>query len=62
MTLPVDAKALLREQEASLIHAALEQARYNQRAAAGLLGLNYHQFRAALRRHKLTPRQARPVP
>jgi psp operon transcriptional activator len=54
-SLPMDLKGALREQEAGLIVAALEQARYNQRIAAGLLGLNYHQFRAALRRHKLTP-------
>jgi len=55
--LPTDLKAVLRDQEARLIAAALEHARYNQRTAAGLLGLNYHQFRAALRRHKAAARR-----
>ncbi|HZQ61323.1 MAG TPA: phage shock protein operon transcriptional activator [Casimicrobiaceae bacterium] len=57
--LPVDLKAVIRDQEAALIAAALEQARYNQRTAAGLLGLNYDQFRAALRRHKVAAQRPR---
>ena len=57
--LPIDLKAVIRDQEAALIVAALEQARYNQRAAATLLGLNYHQLRAALRKHKLVPGRAK---
>jgi len=31
---------------------ALERARYNQRRAAELLGLSYHQFRGLYRKHR----------
>lgn len=48
--LPVDLKAILRSREAELIAQAMEQARFNQKHAATLLGLSYHQLRAALRR------------
>jgi psp operon transcriptional activator len=47
---PVDLKALLRERERQLLDAAMEAAQFNQRRAAELLGLSYHQLRAALRR------------
>ena len=42
--------------ERGLLVAALERARYNQRAAAAALGLTYDQLRHALRRHKLLER------
>ena len=42
--------------ERGLLVAALERARYNQRAAATALGLTYDQLRHALRRHKLLDR------
>ena len=35
-----------------LAREALRLSRHNQRAAAGLLGMTYDQFRALLRRHK----------
>ena len=54
--LPTDLKQRLAETEISLVRAALEKARYNQRVAAGLLGLTYHQFRGALKRHDIPSR------
>ena len=56
LRLPTDLKERLAELEVSLVRAALEKARYNQRVAAGLLGLTYHQFRGALKRHDIPSR------
>jgi psp operon transcriptional activator len=42
--------------ERSLLEAALERCRYNQRATAQALGLSYDQLRHALRRHDLLDR------
>lgn len=44
--------------ERDLLQRALDAARYNQAEAAKLLGLTYHQFRAALRRHGIAPRRS----
>lgn len=38
--------------ESAYLHLALEQSRYNQKKAAGLMGLTYHQFRSLYRRLK----------
>ncbi|VEA66096.1 Phage shock protein F [Serratia plymuthica] len=51
--LPVDLKAWQLEQEKSLIETALQQGKFNQRKAAGLLGLTYHQLRGMLKKHAL---------
>lgn len=51
--LPTDLKKRLADLEISLVRSALEKARYNQRIAAGLLGLSYHQFRGCLKRHDI---------
>jgi len=51
--LPVDLKQRLRGVEEELIEAALERARFNQRVAADLLGLTYHQFRGKIRKFGL---------
>ena len=51
--LPTDLKERLRETEIDLLTAALEKARFNQRLAAELLGLSYHQFRGKLRKFDL---------
>ena len=40
----------LREVEASYLRTALERSRHNQKRAAELLGLTYHQFRGLFRR------------
>lgn len=48
--LPTDLKQRLVDMETELLQAALEKARFNQRLAADLLGLGYHQFRGKLRK------------
>jgi psp operon transcriptional activator len=48
--LPTDLRQRLIDMEVDLLEAALEKARYNQRMAADLLGLSYHQFRGKLRK------------
>jgi psp operon transcriptional activator len=55
---PVDFKQVQREQEISLLQEALREARYSQKKAATLLGMNYHQFRGMLRKHGIVPRQS----
>ena len=51
--LPLDLKQTVQALEVELINRALENARYNQRKAAEMLGLTYHQFRAYLRKYEL---------
>jgi psp operon transcriptional activator len=51
--LPVDLTEHVNETERQLLDAALEKARFNQRVAAGLLGLTYHQLRGKIRKHGL---------
>jgi len=48
--LPADLKQRLIDTEVDLLTAALEKARYNQRLAADLLALSYHQLRGKLRK------------
>lgn len=51
--LPTDLKAELVAFETRYLETALEQARYNQKRAAELLGLTYAQLRSAMRRTNL---------
>ena len=51
--LPTDLQQRLVDTEIDLLEAALEKARYNQRMAADLLGLSYHQLRGKLRKFKI---------
>jgi psp operon transcriptional activator len=51
--LPADLKQRLIETEVNLLNAALDKARFNQRRAADLLGLSYHQFRGKLRKFNI---------
>ena len=51
--LPADLKQRLRDTERDFLNAALERSRFNQRMAADLLGLSYHQFRGKLRKHEI---------
>jgi psp operon transcriptional activator len=51
--LPVDFPQQVAVFETRLIEAALQDARFNQKEAAGKLGLTYHQFRGLLRKYKL---------
>jgi len=48
--LPTDLRQRLVDVETDLLEAALEKSRFNQRLAADLLGLSYHQFRGKLRK------------
>ena len=54
--LPADLTQRLRDTERDLLVAALDKARFNQRMAADLLGLSYHQFRGKLRKHDISGR------
>ncbi|WP_225084885.1 phage shock protein operon transcriptional activator [Pectobacterium colocasium] len=51
--LPLEMKPWLLKQERSLIERALNQAKFNQRKAAELLGLTYHQLRGLLKKHDI---------
>jgi len=51
--LPTDINARVKELELELLTAGLEKARFNQRMAADLLGLSYHQLRGKIRKHSL---------
>ncbi|WP_075181868.1 phage shock protein operon transcriptional activator [Pantoea sp. 1.19] len=50
-TLPLDLRRWQYQQEREWLDNALRQARYNQRRAAELLGLTYHQLRAMIKKH-----------
>lgn len=52
-TLPLDLRQFQLEQEKGLLQQSLQQARFNQKQAAELLGLTYHQLRALLKKHQL---------
>ena len=56
--LPADLTQRLHDTEMELINAALERARFNQRLAADLLGLSYHQLRGKLRKFGIPGRPA----
>jgi psp operon transcriptional activator len=49
--LPTDLPRRMHDLERGLVEAAMERARYNQRTAAGLLGLTYDQLRGKLKKH-----------
>jgi len=51
--LPADLRQRLRDTEIELLRAALEKARFNQRLAADMLALSYHQFRGKLRKFNI---------
>jgi len=52
-SLPLDLRRWQHQQEKDLLHRSLEQARYNQRRAADLLGVTYHQLRAMMKKHNI---------
>lgn len=52
-SLPLDLRQFQQQQEKTLLQTALQQAHFNQRKAAELLGLTYHQLRAVLKKHQL---------
>lgn len=51
--LPLDLRRWQHQQERDLLHRSLEQARFNQRRAADLLGVTYHQLRAMMKKHNV---------
>ncbi|RLM26554.1 phage shock protein operon transcriptional activator [Brenneria alni] len=51
---PLDMKEWQRTQEQTLLEQALARARFNQRKAAELLGLTYHQLRGLLKKHGIS--------
>jgi psp operon transcriptional activator len=60
-TFPMDLRAAIGSFERACLEEALAEARYNQRAAARLLGLTYHQLRACLRKHGVGQSRAGPA-
>jgi len=56
--LPVNLGERIRGLEKELVEAALDRAKFNQRVAANLLGLTYHQLRGKIRKHKLDIRRS----
>jgi psp operon transcriptional activator len=58
LTFPMDLKEQVQEFETRLIQEALKESRYNQRRAAELLGLTYHQLRGYLRKYDLVGTEA----
>lgn len=55
--LPANLKDRIGEVERELVTAALDRAKFNQRVAADLLGLTYHQLRGKIRKHQLDVRR-----
>ncbi len=51
--LPTNLKARMLDTERELLQAALQKARFNQKVAAELLGLSYHQLRGKIKKHSL---------
>ena len=51
MQLPLDIKSTIRELEVGLVNRAMATGKFNQRRAAELLGLTYHQFRGYLKKY-----------
>lgn len=54
--LPTELRARMHEIEKEYLQAALDRSRFNQRVAADLLGLSYHQLRGRLKKHNLDVR------
>ena len=59
--LPVNLAVRMNELERELLQSALERSRFNQRVAANLLGLTYHQLRGKIRKHQLDVRRPSPM-
>ncbi|MBP2197864.1 psp operon transcriptional activator [Pantoea cypripedii] len=49
--LPLDLRQWQNQQERQLVERSLAEAKYNQRRAADLLGVTYHQLRAMMKKH-----------
>ena len=53
LSLPLDLKGAVQTFEIDLLNRAMETGRFNQRRAAELLGLTYHQLRGYLKKYNL---------
>ncbi len=53
-SLPLDLRQFQHDQEKQLLQQSLQQAKFNQKRAAELLGLTYHQLRALLKKHQIS--------
>lgn len=53
VTLPLDLRDFQQQQEKEFLQTSLQQAKFNQKKAAELLGLTYHQLRALLKKHHI---------
>jgi len=53
LSLPLDLREELKRHEIALIEQGMKEARFNQRKAAELLGLTYHQLRGLLKKYDL---------
>ena len=51
--LPLDLRLFQLDQEKQLLEQSLNEAKFNQKRAAELLGLTYHQLRALLKKHQM---------
>ncbi|MCU6668909.1 phage shock protein operon transcriptional activator [Enterobacteriaceae bacterium H4N4] len=51
--LPLDLRQFQLDQEKQLLERSLNEAKFNQKRAAELLGLTYHQLRALLKKHQM---------
>lgn len=54
ITFPLNYKQWQEEQDLKILNAAMEEAKFNQRKAAQLLDLSYHQLRGMVRKYNLT--------
>ncbi|WLI77484.1 phage shock protein operon transcriptional activator [Kosakonia sp. H02] len=53
-SLPLNLRQFQFDQEKVLLQSSLQQAKFNQKRAAELLGLTYHQLRALLKKHQIS--------
>ncbi|HFD4436934.1 TPA: S24 family peptidase [Klebsiella pneumoniae] len=49
----LDLREFQQQQEKDFLQTSLQQAKFNQKKAAELLGLTYHQLRALLKKHQI---------
>jgi len=54
--LPLDLRQWQHQQERALVEMSLQNAKFNQRRAADLLGVTYHQLRAMMKKHGIQVR------
>jgi psp operon transcriptional activator len=55
---PIDLKQWMETQEKMILNHALDHTKYNQRNAAQLLGLSYHQMRGLIRKYQLVTKNS----